>query len=107
MAKRTWRWVSRDKDSLLVDVWPWRKPSLGHNGVYAPSVWGDWAATFRLDDFVAVFGLTIKPGELRKVQFGKAKVIKERGDASVERKSTDALSESRRGHARRRSAAGG
>lgn len=77
--KRTWRWVSQDPDvsgSVLV----WRaaqKPHLDKDdyGGWFESVDNDCVEVCAAQ-FTALFGVCPKPGQVLKVQFAKAKVIR-------------------------------
>lgn len=70
MAKRKWRWVSRDDDARMVDIWgKHMKPKkFGSNYIDSNFI------MVCHKEFERLFGITIKPGEAVKVEF-TAKVV--------------------------------
>lgn len=74
MARRKWRWVTRDSDicheHIVVIAASVKEPTI-EDGRF----WGATDAEFGVKEFERLFGITIKPGEAVKVQFD-AKVVK-------------------------------
>lgn len=72
MAKRRWRWVTRDDDICRSHVVEVKKSAKRpeFNGCYS----GVSEADFDADAFAKITGITIKPGNCIKVEFS-AKVV--------------------------------
>ena len=72
MAKRTWRWVTRDMGDSEVCVWRGlEKPRLDDfSWWYAEkSRPVDGASDIAYGHWLEVFGVPLKPGEIKKVRF--------------------------------------